>query len=219
MKPDEERTMLEKKGQVGLGERLARLNRIYEEIAEKNAEAHEILRSIAAREEPATLREELSGALAVAYTAGPPRTLSMELPARLMTLKELRVLNQRSWESRFEQYILARDAWENMIACAVEKGQKAGLWQRQFARAVVVITVFERPGRKHDVDNFSINFLHNALVRTGVLADDNFLALKYLVRGAYLPHKHSQEKTGVTVIDEAGGNIYCQNCKLCELLA
>lgn len=66
-----------------------------------------------------------------------------------------------------DQYILARDSWENMVACAVEKGHRTGYYWRleQFAKALVVITVFEKPRQKHDVDNFSIRAVFDRVLR------------------------------------------------------
>lgn len=47
------RTATRGNGQSLICEKLSRLDRIYDEIWEKNVEAYEILRSFAAREEPA----------------------------------------------------------------------------------------------------------------------------------------------------------------------
>jgi hypothetical protein len=118
----------------------------------------------------------------VSYHAGPPESVEIIIPRRLTTLKKLKemlVLNR----PKIRPYACELQYWREMFNMVYIKAKRLSLNIPRMEKAFVVITPCENTDVSWDVDNFTISFVHNGLISSGFLRDDDRFSMRYLVQG------------------------------------
>ncbi len=72
----------------------------------------------------------------------------------------------------FRVYQERKEEWHWLVKAAIRERPV-----RPFAKATVTITYFFPDRRRRDLDNYSGKFILDALVKEGIIADDNFFVI------------------------------------------
>lgn len=135
--------------------------------------------------------------------AGPPMRLLLVLPD---FPPKIRVYDDTY---RQKHYHAIRKRWEKHVAAALEGG-KIVLGQ-PWDQATVLSTMFVPRPWAGDPDNFSVNFIHNALVRNGIVRDDSWRNLCAVRRATVVPREEARTEVlivkGQAEIDGLWGNL------------
>lgn len=141
------------------------------------------------------------GAAELHYKHSSPRELRMVIPLPLPTIKVLSYCMDARNRGAIMQYSLIKEYWTCLVAQILDRSCAESKLQDfyTYEKAIVKVTFYEVDLRTRDADNYCLVLLHNALVRTGIIADDNFERLKYCVSGV---GGCDSERTEIVIVED-----------------
>lgn len=165
------------------------------------------------------MKKEFYGGIGVEYIDNPARVLKLFIPRKMVTLKKYRAMHSCSLKEFSRIHASERNNWKMLIQCAMGKAKDLGLFGEwvPLKNFVTIITPLGFDNKTHDVDNFTIGFIHNALKDAAVIVDDRYSCMRYFVQGVYVSYKSRKIGTGITVLDTQDDDICFHNWKLSEL--